>query len=118
MVFWIEEDRLLIVYCIRLYKFIIIVAVIMGHKGRSRRLIERRDAQIASRYYYWTEEQRLRFDDAIRQLSENEFFLSESRIMQILKRQAKSNHSIMLKAPKCPKLTAVQLKLFKDNETK
>lgn len=85
----------------------------MGHKGRNRRLIEKRDAQIASRYYYWTEEQRLRFDDAIRQLSENEFFLSESRIMQILKRQARSNPGIRLKSPKCPRLTAAQVKFFK-----
>ena len=57
----------------------------MDGKGRNRELIERRNAQIVSRYYYWTEVQRLRFDDAVRQLSENEFFLSESRIIQILK---------------------------------
>ena len=88
----------------------------MGHKGRDRRLIEKRDAQIASRYYYWNEEQRLRFDDAIRQLSENEFFLSESRIMQILKRQARSNSGIRMKVPKCPGLTAAQVKFFKDRE--
>lgn len=88
----------------------------MGKKGRNRRLIERRDAQVASRYYYWTEVQRLRFDDAIRQLSENEFFLSESRIIQILKKSG-GQARVRMKAPVCPKLTSEQLRLFKDEDT-
>lgn len=85
----------------------------MGQKGRNRRLIKKRDALVASRYYFWTEVQRLRFDDAIKQLSENEFFLSESRIIQILKK-ADTPERIKLKTPGCPKLTAKQLELFKD----
>lgn len=87
----------------------------MGQKGRNRRLIKKRDALVASRYYYWTEIQRLRFDDAIKQLSENEFFLSESRIIQILKR-ADMPEKITLKTPGCPKLTTAQLELFKGTE--
>lgn len=87
----------------------------MEQKGRNKRLIKKRDAQVASCYYYWTEVQRLRFDDAIKQLSENEFFLSESRIIQILKK-VDSPKRIKLKVPGCPKLTADQLKLFKDTE--
>ena len=74
--------------------------------------MERRDAQIVSRYYYWTEVQRLRFDDAVRRLSENEFFLSESRIIQILKRAGEGS-GIKLTAPRCPKLTEEQIRLFK-----
>ena len=82
---------------------------------RNDRLLKKRDALVASRYYYWTEVQRLRFDDAIKQLSENEFFLSESRIIQILKR-ADMPEKIKLKTPGCPKLTTEQLELFKGTE--
>lgn len=87
----------------------------MDGKGRNRELIERRNAQIVSRYYYWTEVQRLRFDDAVRQLSENEFFLSESRIIQILK-NAQIGTKIKISAPRCPKLTEEQIRFFKNSE--
>lgn len=58
-------------------------------KGRDKGLISERDRRLFERYYYWTEERRLRFDDTIKKLSEEEFFLSESRIMQILRRMLK-----------------------------
>ena len=87
----------------------------MDGKGRNRELIERRNAQIVSRYYFWTEVQRLRFDDAVRHLSENEFFLSESRIIQILK-NARIGAKIKISAPKCPKLTEEQIRFFKNSE--
>lgn len=58
-------------------------------KGRNRRLIERRNRKIVQRYYYWTEVKRLRFDDAVRKLSEEEFFLSENVIWHIIKQYAK-----------------------------
>lgn len=87
----------------------------MNGKGRNRELIERRNAQIVSRYYYWTEVQRLRFDDAVRQLSENEFFLSESRIIQILK-NASIGAKIKISTPRCPKLTEEQIRFFKNSE--
>lgn len=60
----------------------------MGKKGRSRRLIALRNQKIAERYYYWTEVRRLRFDDAVKILSEQEFFLSEFMIWQILKKNS------------------------------
>lgn len=63
----------------------------MGKKGRNRRLIEARNRKIAQRYYYWTEVKRLRFDDAVKELSENEFFLSEFMIWQILKKTSAPN---------------------------
>lgn len=59
-------------------------------KGRNRRLIERRNKKIVQRYYYWTEIRRLRFDDAVKKLSEEEFFLSENVIWHIIKQYAKN----------------------------
>ncbi|WP_305156951.1 transposase [Duncaniella freteri] len=55
-------------------------------KGRSKRLIEARDEALFRRYHYWTEVKRLRFDDTIRLLSETEFFISEQRVMTIIRR--------------------------------
>lgn len=55
-------------------------------KGRDKALIAARDQRVFERYYYWTEVKRLRFDDAVRKLSEEEFFLSESRVLQIVRR--------------------------------
>ena len=48
-------------------------------KGRDKKLIELRDEALCRRYYYWTEVQRLRFDDALKVLSRQEFFISDSR---------------------------------------
>ena len=49
-------------------------------KGRNKRLISLRDETLIRRYYYWTEIERRRFDDALKILSEQEFFISEARI--------------------------------------
>lgn len=46
-------------------------------RGRNKALIARRDEMLCHRYHYWTETQRLRFDDTLKILSEEEFFLSE-----------------------------------------
>ena len=54
-------------------------------KGRDKELINTRNIRIYERYYFWTEVKRLRFDDALKRLSTEEFFLSESRIMQIIR---------------------------------
>ena len=54
-------------------------------KGRSRELLKERDQKIFERYYYWTEEKRRRFDDVLNILSTEEFFLSEARILKILR---------------------------------
>ena len=66
-------------------------------KGRNKRLISLRDETLIRRYYYWTEIQRRRFDDALKILSEKEFFLSESRIMAIIRQN-------------CDKLTDIGVK--------
>lgn len=55
-------------------------------KGRNPHLIPRRDEKLLRRYYYWTEIEHRRFDDALKILSEEEFFISETRsIMTIQK---------------------------------
>lgn len=54
-------------------------------RGRNKALIARRDEMLSHRYHYWTETQRLRFDDTLKILSEEEFFLSEERILTILR---------------------------------
>ena len=89
-------------------------------KGRSKRLIDKRDEHLCRRYYYWTEKQRLRFDDALRILSEQEFFISEERIMAIIRRKCHELKDIEVKpVPKIrmPRLNALQLTLFDTPET-
>lgn len=86
-------------------------------KGRDSELIKKRDEALCRRYYYWTETQRLRFDDALRILSEQEFFISEQRIMAIIRRACRQGAiSGLQPVPKVkkPRLTAAQLVLFAD----
>lgn len=91
----------------------------MGRK-RNSRLIAKRNKKLCARYYYWTEVQRLRFDDAIHQLSEEEFFLSEATIISILKRmqrisedELRDNASLKLPA-KMPTITKDMLSFMQD----
>lgn len=84
-------------------------------KGRDKKLIELRDEALCRRYYYWTEVQRLRFDDALKLLSEREFFISEERIMSIIRRKCREGGAVDVKPlpkVKVPRLTAKQLELF------
>lgn len=85
-------------------------------KGRDKELIRLRDEALCRRYYYWTEVQRLRFDDALRILSEREFFISEERIMAIIRRKSREGTDKDFKPlpkVKVPRLKASQLELFK-----
>jgi len=87
-------------------------------KGRDKDLIRRRDEALCRRYYYWTEKQRLRFDDALRILSQNEFFISEQRIMAIIRRCCHEIDDLSVRpVPKVrkPRLTARQLELFTED---
>ncbi|MCH3995028.1 MAG: transposase [Prevotella sp.] len=86
-------------------------------RGRNKELIKQRDEALCRRYYYWTEVQRLRFDDALKVLSEKEFFISEERIMAIIRKKVGELADIAIRpVPKVkkPKLTAIQLQLFTD----
>ena len=84
-------------------------------KGRDKKLIELRDEALCRRYYYWTEVQRLRFDDALKLLSEREFFISEERIMSIIRRKCREGGTVNVRPlpkVKVPRLSASQLELF------
>ena len=86
-------------------------------KGRNSNLIALRDEALCRRYYYWTEVQRLRFDDALRLLSTQEFFISEERIMAIIRKKCSEVKDLEIKpVPKVrkPRLTSRQLELFQD----
>ena len=84
-------------------------------KGRDKELIEKRDEALLRRYHYWTEVQRLRFDDALKILSQQEFFISEERIMSIIRTNLNRIKELALNpVPKVkkPKVTASQLAFF------
>ncbi len=84
-------------------------------RGRNKGLIDKRNEALCRRWYYWTEGQRLRFDDALKILSEQEFFISEDRVMAIIRQYCKEHPEGDIRpAPKIkvPKLTAGQLRLF------
>lgn len=63
-------------------------------KGRNKDLVTERDRRMFERYYYWTEVCRLRFDDAIRRLSREEFFISEARVLQIVRRMVQEGYTV------------------------
>lgn len=84
-------------------------------RGRNKTLISLRDEKLLRRYYYWTEVQRLRFDDALKILSRDEFFISEDRIMAIIRANCHKLTDIDVRpVPKVrkPRLSALQLSLF------
>jgi hypothetical protein len=84
-------------------------------KGRDKILITNRDESLCRRYYYWTEVKRLRFDDALKILSEEEFFLSEERILSIIRNARKSDNTVPpIPKVRTPRLTYKQLSLFTD----
>lgn len=88
-------------------------------KGRDKELVRLRDEALCRRWYYWTERQRLRYDDALKLLSEREFFISEERIMSIIREKAKELDAIVKRGvPKVrkPRLTEQQLSLFRDED--
>lgn len=55
-------------------------------RGRNKELINERDRRLFERFYYWSEVKRLRFDDTIRKLSTEEFFLAEATTLRIVRR--------------------------------
>ncbi len=84
-------------------------------KGRSKNLISLRDEKLIRRYYYWTEIRRRRFDDALTILSQEEFFISEARIMAIIRKNCDKLADIEVRPVpkvKMPRVTARQLTLF------
>ena len=87
-------------------------------KGRSSELIKRRNEALVRRYYYLTEVQRLRFDDTVRLLAESEFFLSEQRVMAIIRaasRRMDSKPCDPVPQVKMPRITRAQLDMLRDD---
>lgn len=88
-------------------------------KGRDKNLIEKRNEALIRRYYYWTESQRLRFDDTLKILSEKEFFISQDRVTSIIRDFGHKVSGLTVNpVPKVkrPRLTSEQLSLFTDFE--
>lgn len=84
-------------------------------KGRDKQLIRERNEALCRRYYYWTEAQSVRFDRALKILSK-EFFLSEERIMAIIRERSKVDPDIHpVPKVRAPHLTFKQLSLFTDD---
>ena len=84
-------------------------------KGRNKHLIQQRDESLCRRYYYWTEVKRLRFDDALKILSEQEFFISEERILSVIRNARKSDDTVpSVPKVRIPRLNYRQLSLFTD----
>jgi hypothetical protein len=55
-----------------------------GRRGR----IDGRNRVVVARFYYWTEIRRRRFDDVVKILSEEEFFVEERTISNTLRQHA------------------------------
>ena len=88
-------------------------------KGRNKDLITKRDEALLRKYYQLTEIERCRFDDTLKILSEQEFFLSEERIITIIRKNLDLIKEIALKPiPKVkkPRITASQLAILKGKD--
>lgn len=80
----------------------------MGDKKRE--LKAARDMKMFERYYYWTEVRRLRFDDAVKKLSEEEFFVSEERVMQIVRKMIRAGATVEGRRIEKPLFTGFRVK--------
>jgi len=84
-------------------------------RGRDKYLISRRDEKLLIRFHYWTEEKHLRTDYALRVLSD-EFFLSEERMLKIIRKGGYTAPATPPSQPRAPgrvKSVPAQLQLFK-----
>ena len=85
---------------------------------KNQKLIEQRNEALLRRYYHLTEKERLRFDDALKILSQREFFISEERVMAIIREHGnKIPGLVVAPVPKIrkPRLNAAQLSTIADN---
>lgn len=81
--------------------------------ARDTGLIKKRNENILRRYYYWTEVERLRFDDALRILSEEEFFISQGLILKIIREncdKVKDMGAKQVKRVRAPRISAEQMR--------
>ncbi|GHT77411.1 hypothetical protein AGMMS50262_18320 [Bacteroidia bacterium] len=90
-------------------------------KGRNKELIKKRDSALIERWNYWTNVQRLRFDDSLKVLSQTEFFISEERILSILREYNKKEQPaeiFTIPKIKVAKLKQKHLSLFPEDPPK
>ena len=66
--------------------------------------LKKRDRTLTARYYYWTEIARRRFDDVIRILAEEEFFLDERTVSSIIVNTEDYYLELLAKKPSKDKL--------------
>ena len=66
-------------------------------KGRSSVLIIKRDRALVARYYFWTEIKRRRYDDTLAILQNQEFFISERRIENVIRESGEYLDRLLLK---------------------
>ncbi len=55
-------------------------------KGRNHELLQRRNRKLVERFQYWYNVKRLRYDEVLRLLSEDEFFISLSTVETLIRR--------------------------------
>lgn len=77
---------------------------------RKKELKAARDMKMFERYYYWIEVRRLRFDDAVKKLSEEEFFVSEERVMQIVRKMIREGATVEGRRIEKPMFTGFRVK--------
>jgi len=77
---------------------------------RKKELKAARDMKMFEHYYYWTEVRRLRFDDAVKKLSEEEFFVSEERVMQIVRKMIREGATVEGRRIEKPMFTGFRVK--------
>ena len=77
---------------------------------RKKELKAARDMKMFELYYYWTEVRRLRFDDAVKKLSEEEFFVSEERVMQIVRKMIREGATVEGRRIEKPMFTGFRVK--------
>jgi len=81
-------------------------------RGRSLELIEKRNKRLIERYYYWSEVKRRRLDDVFIILSQQEFFIHERTILEILRKNNDYLNSLISN-----KNTSSQLTLFHEERS-
>jgi hypothetical protein len=79
-----------------------------GNRRPPRRdRLEKRNRIMTARYYYWTEIKRRRFDDVLRILSDNEFFVEERTISNTLVEQDDFYNELLRSKASARKLKAM-----------
>ena len=93
-----------------LYEFgsLYCIFVYMAKKGRNCNLIELRNRKICERFTYWYGVHKVRLDETLRILSEEEFYLTERHIWRIIKEQKGLLSPERIKEAQKPKIKAVR----------